>query len=137
MVVVQVEATKDTNITLGGGIAYALWRSVYAVKQVDVRNRVRIECWRRSARGFWSAWCVWGVSAGALTRCLIFGLLRLGSCAVRLLQEPLFREGHIAVLGIRYSKWVVQVAGAARATKKQGRVVDGNGRGGRRLMREI
>lgn len=38
--VVQVEATKSKNLTVGGRVAYALWRSVYAVKQVDVRNRV-------------------------------------------------------------------------------------------------
>lgn len=39
-VVVQVEATPTTNVKIGGRVAYLLWRSVYAVKQVDVRNRV-------------------------------------------------------------------------------------------------
>lgn len=38
--VIQVEATKTKNLKIGGRIAYLLWRSVYAVKQVDVRNRV-------------------------------------------------------------------------------------------------
>lgn len=38
--VVQVETGHDRNVTLGGRIAYALWRSVYAVKQVDARSRV-------------------------------------------------------------------------------------------------
>lgn len=38
--VVQVPATSETNIKVGGRFAYALWASVYAVKQVDVRNRV-------------------------------------------------------------------------------------------------
>lgn len=36
----QVEAGEERTVTVGGSIAYALWRSVYAVKQVDVRNRV-------------------------------------------------------------------------------------------------
>lgn len=38
--VVQVEASPSTNVKIAGRIAYLLWRSVYAVKQVDVRNRV-------------------------------------------------------------------------------------------------
>ncbi|CDF33110.1 unnamed protein product [Chondrus crispus] len=40
--VVQVPATSETNIKVGGRFAYALWASVYAVKQVDVRNRVLV-----------------------------------------------------------------------------------------------
>ncbi|CAN8070426.1 unnamed protein product, partial [Agarophyton chilense] len=40
--VVQVEATPNKNVKIGGRIAYVLWRSVYAVKQVDIRNRVLV-----------------------------------------------------------------------------------------------
>lgn len=52
--VVQVQATDNRSINIGGRIAYALWRSVYAVKQVDVRNRVR-----RFARESAFCWYVW------------------------------------------------------------------------------
>lgn len=40
--VVQVETSPSKNLVLGGRIAFFLWRSVYAVKQVDVRNRVLV-----------------------------------------------------------------------------------------------
>eukprot|EP00177_Eucheuma_denticulatum_P002705 GFKZ01004862.1.p1 GENE.GFKZ01004862.1~~GFKZ01004862.1.p1 ORF type:complete len:510 (+),score=43.72 GFKZ01004862.1:38-1567(+) len=39
---VQVQAGDDASINIGGRVAYALWRSVYAVKQVDVRNRLLV-----------------------------------------------------------------------------------------------
>lgn len=37
-----MEATPTKNLAIGGRVAYALWRSVYAVKQVDVRNRILV-----------------------------------------------------------------------------------------------
>lgn len=40
--IVQVDTTKNKTLRLGGNIAFLLWRSVYAVKQVDVRNRVLV-----------------------------------------------------------------------------------------------
>lgn len=40
--VVQVETSPSNNLALGGRIAFFLWRSVYAVKQVDVRNRILV-----------------------------------------------------------------------------------------------
>jgi NADH:ubiquinone reductase (non-electrogenic) len=40
--VVQFEASEKRNLAFGGRIAFFLWRSVYAVKQVDVRNRVLV-----------------------------------------------------------------------------------------------
>lgn len=41
-VAIQVETGTNSNVTVGGRVAYALWRSVYAVKQVDARNRVSL-----------------------------------------------------------------------------------------------
>jgi NADH:ubiquinone reductase (non-electrogenic) len=40
--VVQVDASDSRQLAFGGRIAFFLWRSVYAVKQVDVRNRVLV-----------------------------------------------------------------------------------------------
>lgn len=40
--VVQVDTSKTSNVTVGGTIAYLLWFSVYAVKQVDTRSRVLV-----------------------------------------------------------------------------------------------
>lgn len=40
--IVQVDTGGERTLKVGGRIAFALWRSVYAVKQVDVRNRVLV-----------------------------------------------------------------------------------------------
>jgi hypothetical protein len=40
--IVQVQATETQSIKLGGRVAFALWRSVYAAKQTNARTRVLV-----------------------------------------------------------------------------------------------